>query len=260
MYIVMNDWCAVKKLTDSEFKTVEKTSEECVLNLPPPVYPNGTVVYFNPRTAEICTGPTEYIPGSGNDSGTNYKYSNSSTGYNSGCLKWYVFNDNMYNTKVNLLLDHNIEGSAKWSESSTANPYIGYYLILAGSYWHESVKPARIISMDEINQITGNTTFDRALNSGYFFDTGTTTAPETYTGTYGWLYDRTNASCTTYGCSNNATGSIDTEAYWTSTSAIDITIAAFGVRYNGRIMYQLSALGGSKYGVRPVITVDKSKL
>ena len=135
-----------------------------------------------------------------------------------------------------------------------------YYTIDYSAY------KARLITAQEIAQITGNTTWDEKLSTDsdyYYFDTNKRSASTTCTNgntkecKYGWLYDRTNTSCTTYGCLNNSDGTIN--GYWTSSSNAVYSIYAWHVHYNGLVLSDY--VDASSYcGVRPVIEVLKSKL
>ncbi len=123
---------------------------------------------------------------------------------------------------------------------------------------------ARLITAQEVAQITGNTTWDEKISkSGFYFDTNTTTASTTCKSgntsgcKYGWLYDRTKTDCTDYGCLNNSDQ--ETYAYWTispyaSNSRRAWTVSSYGTLGDGNV-----GIGGS-FGVRPVIEVLKFKL
>ena len=61
-------------------------------------YTNGEVVYFNVDNGTKCS---------------NYTETQSNTGVNSGCMKFYVFNDDGGDT-INLILDHNTTATVSW--------------------------------------------------------------------------------------------------------------------------------------------------
>ncbi len=123
---------------------------------------------------------------------------------------------------------------------------------------------ARLITAQEIAQITDNTTWDeKTANSDYYFDSKTKTESDTCksgntTGCqYGWLYDRTSTICTDHGCLNNADSSMTGVGYWTASSLADFSNSAWDV---GFLMSSYD-VGNSDYnGVRPVITISKSQL
>ena len=82
-----------------------------------------------------------------------------------------------------------------------------------------------------------------------------------YTSPYWWLYDRIGPSsypCTSYECQTASGGS--NYGYWTKTTV--------GTAGSGSYVWFMSFLGNldiynadsTNYGVRPVMTVDKSKL
>ena len=249
------------------------------------IYENGEVVYFDVKTGKTCD---------------NYTEENSNTGYNgivetekqNSCLKFYAFND-FGSDKLNLILDHNTTAVVAWnsSGSNTSGPNeVLEQLKSDTSSWKGTITPsnytmdqstqgskanytidyssykARLITAQEIAQITGNTTWDeRTASSSYYFDSKTTTESDTCTEgntigcKYGWLYDRTNTSCTTYGCSNNS--DVETYGYWSasSSSIADDAYRAWYVAYDGSV-YDSNVDFSDLYGIRPVIAISKSKL
>ena len=240
-------------------------------------YNNGDVVYFNVTTGEKCSDYTE---------------TQSNTGVKEECMKFYAFNDNGGDT-VNLILDHNTTATVAWNSSgSNVN---GPKELLAQlktdtSSWKGTITPlnytmdqtrqtskanytidysgykARLITAQEIAEITGNTIWDEktASDQYYYFDTNTTTESTTCKKgntsgcLYGWLYDRISTDCTDYGCLNNADSTMTGNGYWTASSHADASLYAWLVHNNFVGNLAVSYDGG--YGVRPVITVSKSQL
>ena len=249
--------------SDSEPEQVTKT------------YTNGEVVYFNVDSGTKCTS-SEAV---------------STTGTKSGCMKFYAFNDDGGST-VNLLLDHNTTATVAWnsSGSNASGPSeVLTQLKTDTSSWVGTITPsnytmdqsaqnskanytidyssykARLITAQEIATITGNTSWDeKTAISIYYLDSKTTSASTTCTEgnttgcSYGWLYDRTYTSCTTYGCLNNADSAMTVYGYWTASSRASHSNFAWYVIYNDRVSGSYVDFG--TYGVRPVITVLKSKL
>ena len=255
-------------------------------------YSNGEVVYFNVTTGKKC-------------SSLDYTESQSNTGVKEECMKFYAFNDNGGDT-VNLILDHNTTamvawiskedyissgyGNAKndkgpltalkqlktdtdeWKGTTTPANYImdqstqgstAKYIIDYSSY------KARLITAQEVAQITGNTSWDEKITAnsyGYYFDTNTITESTTCksgntTGcSYGWLYDRTYTNCTLYGCLNNSDK--ETYGYWTASSRASDPSGAWGVYFNASVgSHYVGNVGNvDGRGIRPVITVSKSNL
>lgn len=74
---------------------------------------------------------------------------------------------------------------------------------------------------------------------------------------YRWLYDRTSTNCTTYGCLNNSDAG--TYGYWTVSPYAAYSYDAWRVGLDGTL-YNFDVGNDSNGGVRPVITVLKSKL
>ena len=124
---------------------------------------------------------------------------------------------------------------------------------------------ARLITANEIAQITGNTTWDeKTATNSFYFDSKTDKASDTckYGNTsgckFGWLYDRTFTSCTTRGCLNNSDQ--ETSGYWTSSPYASDSYSAWGVIFDGHLRTSVVDDEFDGFGVRPVITVSKSKL
>ena len=221
------------------------------------------------------------------DTGTkcsNYTETQSNTGVNSGCMKFYAFNDDG-GDKVNLILDHNTTALIAWNSSgrNTSGPNEVLTQLKTDTYlWQGTETPsnytntdytvdynnykARIITANEIAKITGNTEWDETTATDfYYFDSKTTTESSTCTEgrnttgcQYGWLYDRTNKSCTTYGCLNNADSSMTGYGYWTASSRADYSNNAWYVYHTARVLDHAAVEGVSYFGVRPVITISKS--
>ena len=259
--------------TTKKYEATEKGNTTPDTPQPTKTYANGEVVYFNVTTGEKCSDYTE---------------TQSNTGTKSGCMKFYAFNDDGKDT-VNLILDHNTRATVAWnsSKSNTSGPKeILDSLKTATASWKGTETPsnytmdqtgqtskasytidysgykARLITAQEIATITGNTSWDeRSASSEYYFDSklstagsSTCTSGNTTGCKYGWLYDRTSANCTTYGCLNNSGN-----RYWTASSYSRDSGNAWYVDYNGSIGNDGVSYTGF-YGVRPVIEVLKSKL
>ena len=233
------------------------------------IYENGEVVYFDVTTGKTCD---------------NYTETQSNTGVNSGCMKFYAFNDDGGDT-VNLLLDHNTTATITWNSSgSNVNGPSGEFLNKLNEDtkdWIGTEVPtnysidqtgqtskakytidyssykARVITAQEVAQITGNTTWDeKTSGSEFYFDTNT--KEKSTTGfKYGWLYDRTSQNCTDRGCLNNS--DVATVGYWTISPLASTSGSAWLV-YCGGTLAGNSVADGFSYGVRPVIAVLKSKL
>ena len=283
--IVVGDYEVVYDPTTKNYQATEKKSMK--------TYANGEIVYFNVTTGEKC-------------SSSDYTTAQSNTGVNSGCMKFYAFNDSGRNT-VNLILDHNTTAAVAWvskadyvAAGGTESDYgsigkndKGPLTLLAQlktdtASWEGTKTPAnytidqtgqksnakytinyssykaRLITANEIAQITGNTTWDeKTANSYYYFDSKTTPASDTCKEgntsgcKYGWLYDRTYTSCKTYGCSNNSDK--ETYGYWTSSSHAGKADSAWHVFLSADVV-DATVSYSNIYGVRPVIEVLKSKL
>ncbi len=261
--------------------TVTIVGEEIKLK----TYTNGEVVYFNVTTGKKC-------------SISNYTETQSNTGVKEGCMKFYAFNDDGGDT-VNLILDHNTTATVAWNNTYTNDigtkinakgpKELLDQLKTDTASWKGTETPsnytmdqtgqtsnakytidyngykARLITAQEIATITGSTGWDEKVSASnyYYFDSKTTSQSSTCKSEntsgcqYGCLYDRTSTACTTYGCLNNS--DVTTNGYWTASSRASSVSGAWDVHYDGSVD-NLSVDGGCYYGVRPVITVLKSKL
>ncbi len=246
-------------------------------------YKNGQEVYFNVTTGEKC-------------SSSDYTETQSNYGVTKGCMKFYAFNDDGGET-INLILDHGMSVLSEWI-SSENNPNTSTVngpreildrLKSYTSSWKGTETPtnytmdqtgqpsnakytidysgykARLITAQEIAQITGNTSWDeRIATNGYYFDSKTSTQSDTCksgntTGcSYGWLYDRASYDCTTYGCLNNSDNDLEEYGYWTASSASNCSCGVWFVESTGDVG---NATCTDTIGtLRPVIEVLKSKL
>ena len=203
----------------------------------------------------------------------------STTEVKTGCMKWYIFNDSGDNYK--LILDHNTTARIKWNDDNKNVVYEQSNLkavvddLVTTSGWE--VTP-RVITAEEVNQITGKTGFDASSTSSwYYFDDpskGQTKATfsESVRSSYDWLYNNLNKCrtySTDYGCTiedNNTytgygtAGEGQTWAYWTSTPV--------GTAGSGSYVWNVIRYGSlndsnannPNTGVRPVITISKSRI
>jgi len=208
-------------------------------------FKNGTAVYYNPETETKCKS-SEAV---------------STTGKNSGCMKWYVFNDKEGNATVNVILDHNT--TAKVAYNSTGNnsemKEVKKALENDTKDWKNT---ARLITANEIAKITEKTGFDASKENQDWFCFDTNQSDSTNwcskaqgTSEYAWLFDYTSG-CTSYGCSNTSNSS--TWGYWTSTPKKDDSTIAWVVYTGGNLSY--SNVTNNDYGIRPVITISKSNV
>ena len=199
------------------------------------VYANGIAVFYNPETGKKCSESE----------------SKSTTGKNSGCMKWYAFNDDDKSSTVNVILDHNTTAKVAWNSTGTV-------LEADTKNWKSDLNP-RLITANEVAKITKHPTFDarKTGQSWFYLDSNnqTKTASSTIKSKYAWLFDYTDG-CANYGC-NKADSS--TYGYWTSTLYKDNSTQAWRVSRDGDLNNHSSvAYAGS--GIRPVITISKSNI
>lgn len=223
-------------------------------------YENGTIIYYNPVTGKICNDYTE---------------DNSNTGVKEGCLKWYIFNDNIGNANVNMILDHNTTATIEWisdtdygsSAKNDKGPItVNNQLKSDTENWNKNLN-TRLITANEVATIVGNIDWNSENIEStpfYFHDlsnevtTGRGDVCASSGCKYSWLYDRTRNNCTTYGCLNN---SLETNiyGYWTSSLVAGETTSAWYINYYGHFDNHNVVNASKYYGVRPVITVSKKQ-
>ena len=276
--MTVGDYTVSYNSTKKTYEATEKGNTTPDTPQPTKTYTNGEAVYFNVDNGTKCS---------------NYTETQSNTGTKSGCMKFYAFNDDGKDT-VNLILDHNTTATVAWnsSGSNASGPSeVLKQLNDDTEKWQGTETPlnytmdqstqeskakytidyssykARLITAQEVAQITGNTSWDeKTADSGFYFDTNTDTASDTCksgntTGCqYGWLYDRTKTNCTKYGCLNNADSAMTGHGYWTVSSGASFFRYAWSVYSYGTFISDTLVSGDYDIGVRPVITILKSKL
>ena len=279
--MTIGDYTVSYNSTKKTYEATEKGNTTPATPQPTKTYTNGEVVYFNVDNGTKCS---------------NYTETQSNTGVKRGCMKFYAFNDDGGDT-VNLILDHNTTAKVAWNSSgSNASGPLTLLTQLKEDTksWLGTITPenfsidqtgqtsnakytvdyssykARLITANEVAQITENITWDeKTASSYYYFDSKTTSASDTCTYNYTtstgvttgckyrWLYDRTSTNCTKFGCLNNSDQKIS--GYWTISPNASYSEDAWRVSFS-------SSLGSGSvdtadiYGVRPVITVSKANL
>ncbi len=202
------------------------------------------IAYFNPSDIdEVCDEENSTV-----GSGT------------SGCMKWYIFDNSGDNYKM--ILDHNTENSIAWNSSNTNVAYelSGAYEAIQNLNWDSSLGTT-LITTSELNKIIGRTEFDITdVNSGYYFDSLTTTQRATSKGSsaYSWLYDYTY-DCVSNGCEIASSDSTN-GGYWTQDPlglVQNYVYTVWYIRFNGSL--NDTRVYTADVGIRPVITVPKNK-
>ncbi len=242
-------WCAKKDATSEKVKVEIYNEGTCFVKEDTESgndINDGQIVYFNPETGKLCS---------------EYKEENSINETKTGCLKWYTFGGNNKSDYINLILDHNTTynvvynsyGDASMSEAKTA-------LINDTISWKKDLE-IRLITANEIAQITGNKNFNSAT-SGYkdwfYLDTNSTSYdPNRGEGTskYYYLFDYLN-SCSGFGCKISDD---NTYGYWVQTPVKDRPSSVWYVSINGTLS-DLPVTTANACGIRPVITVRKSEI
>ena len=207
-------------------------------------FKNGTAVYYNPETGKKCSESE----------------SKSTTGTKNGCMKWYVFNDKEGNATVNVILDHNTTAKVVWNSTGNNSEMkeVADALKTDTSAWKNT---ARLITANEVAKITKHPTFDATQSEQSWFCLDTNQPDSTNwcskaqgASRYTWLFDYTSV-CTDFGCNISDSSNF---GYWTSSPYKDNSTHAWHVNRTGDLSYNDVANTGN--GVRPVITISKSKI
>ena len=256
------------KVTGSKVEEEEKEPEEEIITGPTSEEPDKTktkglikIVYLDPTDlTKTC----------------NASNSVSTTGTKTGCMKWYVYNDD--GTNYTMILDHNTTALVAWNSKGSNTEMKGIKTeldnLVSTSNW--KVTP-RLITADEVARITGakdalDWTSDKTYANppvkgtsiSYFYLDGADGTDTTWhtqiaktqgASKYAWLYDNTNG-CESYGCN---IADLSTYGYWTSTPVVGSSYLAWRVGRVGDLSNDYVDRG-NVYGVRPVITLSKSIL
>ena len=216
------------------------------------------------------------------------------TGIKSGCMKFYVYNDD--GTNYSMILDHNTSGYVAWITETD-------FLASEGAQvdWNNHIRNnkgpvtamnslaedttgwtgnPRLISADEIAHIVGADTeiswASTDADSKWFWLDGSgntysswqngdeSIANSSNKSIYAWLYDYTY-DCNIYGCNledNNyytyGTEIREVYGYWTSSSSASNLQNAWFVDNYGALESYFGVYIDDFAGIRPVITIPKS--
>ena len=253
-------------------------------------YYEGTSIYYDPINNNICNNyhTDNSIVGY---NGTN---DTKTTDNQTSCLKWFTFMDED-NDLINLLLDHNTSNNVLWSNGvNSSGPVVALnklredtsgwnttrsdsatYSFNGISYnYNYTGLNARLITANEIAKIVGTdknirfnsiknyqddvTNIDSQCSWFYFDGSGTnystyqqTNATSKGTSAFKWLFTNTN-NCEDYGCDRNDTAN----GYLTFSAVGGSNNNAWVVNNEGKLT--ISSVTSDIYGIRPVITIDKS--
>lgn len=197
-----------------------------------PIYDDGAIIYFNPNDGISC-------------SESDYNNNSNKLG-NTGCLKWYGFLDNANKNTVDVLLDHNIGKTTIYNSQGNINYGGSNGLLLSlnsnTSEWNKYLN-IRVITAYEIANIVGYSSWNNNLFKFSDYCSSKDCS---------WLH--TNLSLS----EDYSTTQLH-RGYWTETGNTSYVSNAFFIYYIGSIT-QINSNNGSYVGVRPVITINKSKL
>lgn len=176
-------------------------------------------------------------------------------------MKWYIFNDIEDSDTVNMILDHNTTPMVIYTDINST-------LEEDTKIWNSEVlKGVRLIKIEDILKITGNLDFDITDNSStyFYFDSNSEekVANQDNASNYSWLFDYTY-DCINAGCvydDNNSYPPYTPSGryiwgYFTDNIDSRKDNSFWYVGSTGRINTNL--ISTSLYGIRPVITIDRS--
>ena len=297
--MTIGDYTVSYNSTKKTYEAIEKGNTTPDTPQPTKTYTNGEVVYFNVDNGTKCSNYTETQSNTGVKRGCMKFYAFNDDGKDTvnlildhnttATVAWITKEDYIAAGGEDLSSD---KGDCQYGNLCSKNKYGPHTLLTQlkndTKSWVGTKTPsnytmdqtgqaskakytidysgykARLITAQELAQITGNTTWDeKTATNSFYFDSKTDTASTTCksgntTGCkYGWLYDRTNNNCTKYGCLNNSDK--ETYGYWTASSRAGNPYNAWSVDCNADVNNN-SVGRSSSFGVRPVITVLKSKL
>lgn len=222
------------------------------------------IAYLDPTDLTVtCTAE---------DAASNVNAKGALTGVNTGCMKFYIFDDTGDNYVM--ILDHNTSGDVAWNgkNTNTSMKEVATRLSEDTNGW---VGSPRLIDADEVAAIVKNTSWRKSnaksTNYFYFGSKDTTEYSSQNAGQkiiqrrYAWLFDNLYQSINyggtvednnqyTYGSNygkSNITG------YWTSSPVFGSSTYVWRVTRDG-CLDDSSADYSGVYGVRPVITLNKS--
>lgn len=210
------------------------------------------IVYLDPTDLDkVCT--KEETENNVNENGM-------PTGTKTGCMKWYIFDNS--GGKYTMILDHNTTTAVLWNSTGDNENMkeVATQLSLDTKEWKNELNP-RLITANEVASVTKIKKFDGSgdMVSTYFNGKGPNEQTQVLNGQgdneYAWLFDYTSG-CANYGC-NVADSS--TYGYWTSTPVYDYISSVWYVLDTGRLYYRGAASDGG-VGIRPVISIQKSKV
>ena len=216
------------------------------------MYKNGDSVYFDPEYYEACS------EASYNEDLLDYSSAGNPNGQKTGCMKWYVFNDDG-GSEVNMILDHNVVQRAYYNDAEDKNT-ASTILSQIPSDWDSDLN-ARLLSKDDLKGILG---MDDIPNDIIYLASKSTTQASSVD--YGWLNDNL-ANCSSSNC-NHQDNSIFSFAGSSKTSAgYYIGFVSTSNNYHVRtintdqsINRERAKNSNTQTGLRPVITVDRRAL
>ena len=212
-----------------------------------------TIASIAHETGETHKGIVYLDP---SDTSVECNSSSTITTTNTGCKKFYIFDDNGDTYKM--IMDRNTTAKVAWNSTNSNSEMKEVATSLANDTagW---IGSPRLITAEEIASIVDNSSWTNNGGKNFYFGSKNTKSYSSQNDeqkaiqrSYHWLFDYTSG-CTSYGCGikdNSATG------YWTSTAVSDYLNYVWYVGCQGTLNASL-ANSYKYYGVRPVIEISK---
>ena len=186
----------------------------------------------------------------------NKENSKSTTETKTGCMKWYIYDEDDNN--YTMILDHNTTARVAYNSTGSNSEMKEVKTVLESdtNTWDKSLN-ARLITANEVTKITGNTSFDEKTSTyddWFYLDSNNQTqvANSTTKSKYAWLFDYTY-SCKEYGCNIEDSSAY---GYWTSAPVAGETIYAWRICSYGYLS-RIPVNNNERSGIRPVIIISK---
>lgn len=217
LYLSNDEIAISKKFRDDKYVLYEKDNINKIMTS----YDNGTLVYFNPTTGNICSETDDVQIG---------------TGKSFGCMRWYIINDEEGNDTVDMILEHNSHANKSYTSAMT---------LLENLEWVSGLNP-RMPTLKDIEKAT-------------YEDIGELNVPgEDGKSIYAFIYNYTSdwrGKCNSLGCNYYDESS---NLYWlnTKTETFETSNRYFAI---GSSLSSAIALN-FHLGLRPIITISKTIL
>ncbi|MBE6159707.1 MAG: prepilin-type N-terminal cleavage/methylation domain-containing protein [Lactobacillales bacterium] len=238
-------------------KNVEPEEVDVYVSQKKTKYENGDIIYLDPTDlTKKCTA----------------KNSISKTNEKIGCMKWYAFLDSESSEKVKLILGHNTTETIVYTSDNASKEMKEIKTeidkLVLESKWQST---PRLITADEIVEITGAKEIlswdseTAGIEKRFDLDIAVDSSEKGDVSKHAWLFNNT-LYCLSNGCEVEDNKSYTTsiqdsvQGYWTSTPIDSPGNYYIWVVSNSRMLTYSFVSQDYRYGIRPVIEVNKSDI